>query len=123
MPTLKVHIDVSIDSKQLYGFPLEYKATVDEFQQFDYDEPNDGDDTTFSALPLSQITTIQDLLVKAVDQAVGVRVEGGEATNVAIRLASGGIVLILGATITSSNLTANNNSGSDANLFGFGGGT
>lgn len=123
MPTIQVYLDVKVDGVRQNQFPVYRSYTVDEVQTFDYTEANDGDNTTFSAVPLNQVDSVQNLIVQALDQAIGLRVEGSESSSVAIRLSATGLVAIFDATITNTNITVNNNSGSDARIAGLGAGT
>jgi len=106
------------------GFPLNKRITVDEVQSFGpTEEADDTNDTTFSQIPVDEVASVKAFVYQAIDQALGVRIEGGEATNVAIRLDAGGILIAFGATITATNITVNNNSGSTAKQRGLAGGT
>lgn len=124
MPNLKLSIQLEIDGNPVSGFPLVRRITVDELQQYQYEEPDDGDTVTFSALPADQIASIQALLVQT-DQEITLRFDG--QSDAGIVLNSGGIILILDGTIDAgagaSNAKVNNNSGTIANLKGFAGGT
>lgn len=124
MPLFELYLDLYVDGARMeqIGFPMTLRATRAEFQAFNYLEPNDGNDTTFSALPVEQVATLRDLLATAIDQAIGIRLEGGEAGNIAIRLSANGLVLVFNGTITATNVTVNNNSGQNARLRGFGAG-
>lgn len=123
MAIMQLTLDARINGYSALGFPLQFLFTLDELQQFDYDEPDDGNDTTFSALPVTQIDTVEALLVQAIDNAIGIRLEGGEVGNAALRLSARGGILVWGATLTGTNLTVNNNTGVTARVAGFGGGT
>jgi len=96
--------------------------TVDELQEFDYEEPADNNDTTFSALPVQEVDTVQLLVVHAVD-AIGLRIEGGEAGNVAVRLSANGGLLMWKGTLANTDVKVNVNSASVARLRGLGAGT
>lgn len=123
MPDIKMMLSMQIDGKPATGFPLLIEQTVAELQGTPlYIEPGDSNDTTFSAIPLDQITTLQFFFLRAIDRAVGVRLEGGEAGNVAIRIGVGGIILVMNGTITRTNATINVNSASTASVDQLGGG-
>ncbi|MEE9586108.1 MAG: hypothetical protein V3W09_04330 [Nitrososphaerales archaeon] len=127
MPSIELFVSLKVDGfeAQSLGFPIKRRVEVDEFQPFaPYEKANDGDDTTFTALPIGGLpASTQVLIYQAVDQALGLRTEGGEATNVANRLNAGGIIVMIDAAITTSNLTDNNNSGAIAKVKGAVGGT
>ena len=122
MPTIRISLTLTIDNVNVRGFPVQLTQVVDELQQFDYEEPADNNDTTFSALPVQEVDTVQFLYMKAL-QAVGLRVEGGEGTNVAIRLSANGFIIIGSCTLTDSNITVNRNAATVARLEGLAGGT
>ncbi len=124
MPTVKLVIQLEIDNKPVAGFPLVRRLSVDEIQNYNYEEPNDGDMTTFSLIPADQLATIQALLIRS-DKQVNIRLDG--QTDAGILLSADGILLIIGATIDAgagaSNAKVNNNSGATAQVQGFAGGT
>lgn len=122
MPLLSVMIDLLIDRDRVRGFPVQITQNIDEIQEFDYEEPGDSNDTTFSVLPVQEVDTVQFVYLKARD-AVGVRIEGGEGTNVAIRLSANGYIIIGNCTLTDTNLTVNRNAATVARLVGIAGGT
>jgi len=122
MPTVRLQIIVEVDGVPVRNFPLTISQTVDEWQEFDYEEPGDNNDTTFSVLPVQEVDTVQLLVLSAVN-AVGVRLEGGEAGNVALRLGANGGVVVWNVALADTNLTVNVNSISAARLRGIGGGT
>ncbi len=119
---IEIRIDVLVNGKRHRLFPWHIRQSVDEIQEFDYDEPADNNDTTFSALPVTQVGTVQLLIVRAVD-AVGLRTEGGEAGSAAIRLSDNGLALLMNAIVTNTNLTVNVNDSVDARIMGIGAGT
>jgi hypothetical protein len=119
---IELRLDLLIDGKQHRWFPWRFRQSVDELQEFDYDEPGDNNNTTFSALPVGEVDAIQFLLTRAVD-AIGLRVEGGEAGSTAIRMSENGLVLMMNVTLTDSNITVNVNSANDARVQGLGAGT
>jgi len=124
MSSLEITIQVKRDGIQLDGFPIIRRLEVDELQGFAYEEANDGDDTTFSALPASQLDTIQVLVVKS-DQQITLRLDG--QSDAGIVLNAGGLLALIDATIDAgagaSNASVNNNSGSTANVEGVAAGT
>jgi hypothetical protein len=124
--SLELTVSCKLNGQELtsLGFPLNRRITVDEVQLFGpTEEADDGNDTTFSQVPVDQVASVKAFIWQAVDQAMGLRVEGGEATNVALRYDAGGIHISFGATITATNITVNNNSGSTAKQRGLAGGT
>ena len=123
MSTLTATITLKRDGVELPGFPVTRTMSYVEVQIFAYDEANDGDTTTFSALPTSQIASIKGLYVTA-NQAVTLRLDG--QSDAGIALDSGGVLLVLNGTIddgASTNATLNNNSGSTALVKGVAVGT
>jgi hypothetical protein len=122
VPTIRVTVHLTIDNDTVRGFPVQFVQVVDELQQFDYDEPADNNDTSFSTLPVQEVDSVQFLFVKAL-QAIGLRLEGGEAGNTAIRLSANGFLIVGNCTLTDSNITVNRNAATVARLEGLGGGT
>lgn len=119
---IQVHIDIRVNGQS--RFRLHRTYTVDEVQYFDpYEKAADGGDTTFVALPVGEVDSVKVLAFHAVDQALGLRAEGGEATNVAIRHDVGGFLVAGGVTIPDSVLTVNNNAGATAKIRGLAAGT
>lgn len=123
MSTLTATITLTRDGLPIAGFPLTRRLSADELQTFAYDEANDGDTTTFSALPTGELGTIQALCVTA-NKAVTIRLDG--QSDAGVTLAANGVLLILNATIdasASTNATINNNSGATALVTGVAAGT
>ena len=124
MPKMKVTVTADIDGQVVAGTPYSKVVDIDESQSFSYEEANDGDTSTFSAIPADQLATIKVLLVKP-DQQVNIRLDG--ASDAGILLSAGGFLAIVDATIDagagSSNAKVHNNSGSTARLKGAAGGT
>ena len=123
MPTtIDITVTVKRDGLDIPGYPVSRRVTVDEVQAFEYEEANDGDTTTFSDIPVGQLTSIQALLLRT-DQQVNVRMDG--QTDAGILLNAGGILVIIDHTNDSGSnrLRVNNNSGSTAVLKGIAGGT
>ena len=124
MPKMKVTVTADIDGQVVAGTPYSKVVDIDESQSFSYEEADDGDTSTFSAIPADQLATIKVLLVKP-DQQVNIRLDG--ASDAGILLSAGGFLAIVDATIDagagSSNAKVNNNSGSTALLKGAAGGT
>jgi len=121
---VKATIILEVDGVPVPGFPLTAERSADETQSFSYEEADDGNTTTFSAIPADQIAQVEVLAVKA-DQATTYRLDG--ASDAGIPLNAGGFFLIFNADIDagagSSNASVNNNSGSTATLLGFAAGT
>jgi hypothetical protein len=92
-------------------------------QPFDYTKADNGDGTTFDALPMSQLDTIQVLSIRT-DAVATVRLDG--QSDAGIVLAAGGAIDLIDVTIDAgagaSNASANAN-GTTPQLRGFGGGT
>ena len=120
--TLEITVSVKRDGADIPGYPVSRRVTVDEIQSFEYEEANDGDTTTFSDIPVGQLSSIQALLLRT-DQQVNIRMDG--ATDAGILLNAGGILVILDHTndAGSNRLRVNNNSGNTAVLKGIAGGT
>ena len=96
MPNLKVTVQVEIDGVPLSGFPLVRRLEMDEAQQFNYEKAADGDTITFTALPAGELTAIQALIIRN-DIPVTVRLDN--QTDAGIELNSGGLLLLVDATI------------------------
>jgi len=124
MPKMVTTVTCEIDGVPVPGTPYRREVSIDESQVFSYEEADDGDGTTFSVIPMAQLATIKNMLVKP-SQAVTIRLDG--QTDAGIVLAAGGLLLIVDGTIDagagSSNASLNNNSGSTALVKGGGGGT
>jgi hypothetical protein len=117
MPLLQLRIEALYDGKPVTGFPVNVVQSVDEAQQFDHEKAADNNDTSFSALPVGEVDTVAALLLVAQD-AIGQRLEGGEATNVAVRISAGGGFVGWGLSLTDSNLTVNRNAATVARIRG-----
>ena len=111
------------DGVPLTGSPFTRNLTLAESQEFNYAEANDGNTTTFSAVPAEQIADIRCLLITA-DQTLTFRFDG--QTDVGITINAGGLLFFFDSNINSgagsSNASVNNNSGSVATVKGFAGG-
>lgn len=125
--SLEITVSLKLNGEELksLGFPLNRRVEVDEVQLMGpVDKADDGDDTTFSQVPIDSVASVEVLVYQAIDQALGLRVEGGESSTTAILLDAGGLVLIFDATgITVTNITDNNDSGSTAKRRGLAAGT
>jgi len=119
---IKVRIEIETDGKALPGFPITRRIEVAEMQSFDYSKADDGNDTTFTTLPLDVMAAIQALVLTA-DRSTTLRLDG--QSDAGIQLNAGGLIIILDATINAgvTNALINNNSGSAANVKGAAGGT
>lgn len=107
MPLLRVVILASLDGEGVSGFPLVRRLTVDETQGFQVDKPGTAD-ATYSAVPTGELATLQHLIFTT-DTAVTLRLNG--QSDAGIVLGAGGVVLLLGATLTAgaaTNATVNN---------------
>lgn len=120
--TLKVTVSVRVDGTEIPGFPKTRRLELDEKQEFGYEEANDGDSTTFSALPADQLSNIQALIVQP-DQEITIRLDN--QSDAGVTIGADGLLVILGSTIDagSNRATVNNNSGNTANIRGIAGGT
>ena len=123
--TLELTLSLKLNGKELQNFPIHKRITVDEVQALlPSSKADDGDLTTFSAIAVGDVDSVTVFYFEAIDGAVGVRIEGSETGSTALRLASGGLVLVFGATgITDTNLTDNQNTGGVVNRRILAGGT
>lgn len=97
------------------------RVSVDENQSFDYDKATGGG---YASLPVGELATLQLLLLENIDQAVTVRLNG--QSDAGILLTAGGLLLMLGGSLTdgaATNATVDNSSGSTTVLRGVAGGT
>lgn len=124
MTSFEIGIIVRRDGVTMENFPVTRRIEVDESQSFSYEKANDGDITTFSALPADQLDTIQALIVR-VSKAVTIRLDG--QSDKGIRLNAGGMLVIIDGTIDAgagaSNAKVNNNSGVVSLIEGIAAGT
>lgn len=122
--TIKVFLQITVNDELVRGMPIVLEQSVDEIQEFGpYEEAADANDSTFSQIPNGEIGTIGFLLFRGIDKAEGLRLEGGESGNTAIRLSADSLVLIARCSITNTAATVNNNSGATAKNSGLVGGT
>jgi|TARA_R110000751_G_scaffold68861_1_gene140058 hypothetical protein len=121
---VKMTVTLEVDGVPVSGFPISKEKSIDESQGFSYEESNDGDTTTFSAIPADQMAEIQVFALTA-NQATTYRFNG--QTDTGIDLNAGGLIAMFNVDIDSgagsSNASVNNNSGNTANVTGFAGGT
>lgn len=127
MPILTVRIDVDLDGDPLkhLGFPIHYRQSMAEFQSFNYQKSANPDDSTFVQLPIGHITTLSAFILRTLTRETGVRLQGGETGNQALRLPANGLIIVLGGAVAGAGLTANNDtniSSANAHIIGFGGG-
>ena len=123
MPTLKATVTLELDGVLIPGYPVTKRLEMDESQSFRYEKADDGDGTTFTAVPTAQIGSIQALSIQS-DQQVTIRLDG--QSDAGIVLNAGGLLLIMDATIDASsttNATMNNNGQPTANIKGIAAGT
>lgn len=127
--TLEVEIRFRLDGRPLEaiapGGIIIGRLSVDEVQvAAPHEKTNDGNATSFAALPTSELDEIQVLFVKS-DKATTYRLDG--ATDTGIPLNAGGFYLIFNADIDAgagaSNAKVNNNSGATATIDVLAGGT
>jgi len=121
MSTIKITVDVEVDSISLPGYPKIRRLEVDESQQFKYEKTSGAG---FAAIPLDQLDEIQALLLES-DQQVTVRLDG--QSDAGIVLNAGGLLILLDTDIDAgagaSNASLENTSGSTATIKGIGVGT
>lgn len=117
MPLLQLTIDAKIDGASVPGWPVTIVKDADEAAVFNFTHAGDSNDTSFTALPIGEVDSVEALLFLT-NSAAGIRVEGGEGTNVAIRLAAGGGLVIWGSSLTDTNVTANINSATAGQMLG-----
>ncbi len=125
--TYEINLSIKRNGQELtsLGFPVRARLSTDEDTFLpDISKAADGNDTSFTALSIGEVDSVQAFFYQAIDQALGVRVEGGESSNTAIRLNAGGFILIFDAVgITDSNITDNNNAGAAARVKSIAAGT
>ncbi|MCH7761634.1 hypothetical protein IIA15_09610 [candidate division TA06 bacterium] len=118
VPNLKVTIQVEIGGVPIAGFPVVKRLVVDESQQFNYEKAADGNPSSFSALPVAELATVEALIIKASDLPITVRLDGQSDSGIELKL--GGILVILDATIDAGagvqNVSINNPASSDLTL-------
>ena len=123
MPTLKATVNLELDGVSIPGFPVVRRLEMPESQSFRYEKVDDGNGSTFLAVPTAQIASIQALVVQT-DQQLTFRFDG--QTDAGILLNAGGLILVMDATIDASattNITVNNNVQPTANITGIAAGT
>ena len=104
MPSIVATLTLTIDGQPVTGFPITRRITVDELQHFDYEEAADNDAITYSDLPVTQLTSIQFLLLRALEQPINLRVDG--QTDGQIEINVGGFVLMMDVTNNAATLRA-----------------
>lgn len=123
MTSYELSINLKRDGVPVSGYPIVRRIEATEAQEFSYAKANDGDLTTFSAIPANEIATVKFLIVRT-DKSVTVRLDG--QTDAGITLDAGGLLAIIDATIDAgagaSNAKVNNNSGAVALIEGIAGG-
>lgn len=116
---VKVTVLVEVDGVPLDGFPMVRRLTLDQLQQFAYQQATGLSNVV---IPVDKIANVKAILVRA-DQAIKVHLD----SDGGIELSQNGLLLVLDATINAgagvANAKADNTSGSTANIEGFGGGT
>ncbi len=124
MSNAKTRVSIELDGNPNPLQRIVRRLEQPEFQSFNYEKANDGDTTTFSAVPLGEIASIGLLYLES-DQQVTIRLDG--QTDAGITINADGFVLLHDVTIDSgagaSNLSINNNSGVTAKILGMGFGT
>lgn len=124
MDSYEITLHVRKNGVIVEGFPVTRRIETDESQGFGYEKANDGDSTTFSALPADQLATIQLLIVKT-DKAITLRLDNQSSAG--IELNAGGLLAIIDCTIDAgagaNNAKVNNNSGATALVDGVAAGT
>ena len=121
--TFTATVNLERDGQPLPGFPVVRRLTTDEYETFNYEKADDGEGTTFTTIPVTELATVQVLYLTA-NTAVTVRLDG--QTDAGIVLSPRGVILILDTTIdasTATNVKINNNSGGVAAVTGIAGGT
>jgi len=96
MPSIEATVTLKVDGQPVQGFPVTRRITVDEIQSFNYEEAADNDTTTYSDLPVAQLTSIQFMLLRALEQPINLRVDG--QTDGQIEINVGGFVLMMDVT-------------------------
>jgi len=125
MPTLEIDARLRRDGWFQNWIETIRRLQVDEIQEFGpYEKVDDGDGTTFTAIPTGQLDEIQVLVLQAVDQQLTFRLDG--QTDAGIVVNAGGTIILIDVDIdaaAATNVTVNNNSGSTALIRGVAGGT
>src|SRR5437870_8642523 len=103
MQTVKVTLNVEIDSQQVEGYPIVKQLTADELQGFTYEKADGGG---YVAVPVGELSTVQFLLLRP-SQAVTIRLNG--QSDAGIMLSANSVLLIAGATIDTATLVSVNN--------------
>lgn len=124
MSNAKSRVSIELDGNPNPIQKIVRRLEQPEFQSFNYEKADDGDSTTFTAVPLDQLATIALLYLES-DRQVTIRLDG--QTDAGIVINAGGFVLLHDVTIDSgagaSNLSMNNDSGGVAQIKGCGFGT
>lgn len=123
MATLRCTIQFDLDGEPIPGLnPIARRLTITELQPFlPYIKANDGDTTTYTSAPVEQVASVKGFVI-APDQAIRVKLD---ASATPVEIDSGGLLIGFGVTVdagAATNITLNNNSGSAANVRGFGAG-
>jgi hypothetical protein len=115
MPSIKLTIDCELDGVRVPGYPLSRRIAIDESAQFSAARATGGG---YVSIPTADLASIKALVLTS-DQALTLRFDA--QSDAGIELNAGGILAIIDATIdagASTNATASNTSGSDAQLEG-----
>ncbi len=124
MSNAKTRISIELDGNPNPLQRIIRRLEQPEFQSFSYEKADDGDTTTFTAVPLGEIASIGLLYLES-DQQVTIRLDG--QTDAGILINADGFILLhdvlIDAGAGASNLSINNNSGVTAKITGMGFGT
>jgi hypothetical protein len=99
------------------------RIQVDEDIQVRYAKADDGNNTTFTTLPIGELDEVQFLYLTPSAQMT-LRLDGQSDAGITIN--SGGLIVLFDVDIdagSSTNATINNNSGAEADVKGFVAGT
>jgi len=108
VPVLRMTVTLEVDGIPIPGYPLQRRLTLTEGIGLDYQKPADGNSTTFTALPETQLPVVQALLLKT-DSLINLRFNG--QTTGLVPLNAGGFLAIFDANLNAgalTNVTVNN---------------
>lgn len=111
MPTIRVSVVVEVDDIPVANFPFFYRASPNAAQSI-ADVQATG--ASFFTIPTTAMATIQTAILQS-SQATAVAFNGVTATPITMN--AGGVLLVLGASLSA--LSVQNNSGANSNLRGF----
>src|SRR5947209_2145026 len=114
MPVLRCTVSLEVDGVPLAGFPIQRRVTFNEGVGLDYQKAADGNATTFTSIPESELPVVQALILK-VDSLINLRLNG--QTNGLVPVNPGGFIVIFDGNLSAgvaTNVTVNNPAASGA---------